>query len=287
MIYHSLCKICLSHRAEFYCDKYSIDVIKCLGCGLIYVDKIKAEEDIKKHYSEDYFKPYLKDSGVHLKKRFKKRIKEIKKIKFPGNLFDVGAGAGFFLKLAADEGYKTYGVELSRWAAKYAKDNFDLDIFPGKLNDAGFSPGAFDVVTLWHVLEHVVDPKDFLSQVSSLLKSGGLLAVEVPNIGSIAAKLSGINWELMAPDEHFFYFNQFTLEKLLTDSGFKIIKKQSYFWTTPAMLVANMKKPSGSYGKVIVNILIGLASMFSFLRFKVLPGFIKGDVITFYALKVR
>ena len=200
-------------------------------------------------------------------------------------LVDVGSGAGFFLKLASETGYAVKGVEISQYAADYSRNNLGIPVFLGELEAAALTPESFDIVTLWHVLEHVRNPKEFLAQVNSLLKDQGLLALEVPNIGSSAARIAGVNWELMSPKEHFYYFNPTTLRRYLEASGFTIITTQTFFWTTPAMLLraetATRKEPGGLFLKLIALLLSSL----SFIRFRTAPSVIPGDVVTVYAVK--
>jgi 2-polyprenyl-3-methyl-5-hydroxy-6-metoxy-1,4-benzoquinol methylase len=249
------------------------------------VGEIQSSKNIEQHYSKEYFNDYLKTEAIHLKNRFEKRIKQIKKIKFPGTLLDVGCGIGTFLRLARDEGYEASGVELSSYAAEYAKNNFGLSVFNGELPDADFAPKSFDIITLWHILEHVADPKKFLKEVNRLLKKDGLLVIEVPNIGSIAAKFSLMNWELMAPKEHLFYFKPHIISRILKETGFRIIKDQTYFWTTPAMVIKAKADSMKNNVNVILKLFAFLCYVLSPVRFKVLPDFIKGDVLTIFAIK--
>ncbi len=281
------CNICQGRDAVFYCRKDSIDVFSCRNCGHKYVNGAPNYKEMEGHYSQEYFQPYIKSEDTHLRKRFKKRIAEIKKIRFPGVLLDAGCGAGTFLKLAQDEGYKAFGVELSRWACEYASNNFCLDVYNGDLKGAPYLPETFDVITLWHVLEHINDPKSLLARAHKLLKPKGLLALEVPNIASLPAKISGVDWELMAPKEHFSYFSPRAIEMLLEYSGFRILKQQSYLWTTPAMFFKAQAKKSGRYMQLILRLAAALSRIFSFLRFRAMPDFLKGDIITVYAVKVE
>jgi 2-polyprenyl-3-methyl-5-hydroxy-6-metoxy-1,4-benzoquinol methylase len=252
---------------------------------LIYAGEVKDEHGREKHYSKEYFETYLETEPVHLKKRFEKRIKEIKRIRASGNLLDVGCGIGSFLRLARAEGYVPSGVELSRYASEYARNNFGLSVFNGEMKDAAFPSETFDMITLWHVLEHTANPKDFLLEVNRLLKKSGLLIIEVPNIGSIAATISCMAWELMAPKEHLYYFNPDTIKQLLTETGFTILKRQTYFWTTPAMILRAKAHLTGNSKSAIYKLIVILLHIFSPIRFKVLPGFIMGDVMTVFAFK--
>lgn len=279
------CNLCVHADTEWYLTKDAIDIIRCRHCGLIFTEKMQQHEDLLKHYSDEYFEPYLKTEAIHLKKRFSKRIEEIKGLVFPGRLLDIGCGAGFFLQLAAQTGYTVKGVEISPYAVDYARNKLGLPVFMGELEAADLTPESFDIVTLWHILEHVRDPKAFLGQVNRLLKVNGLLAVEVPNIGSSAARVAGTNWELMAPKEHFYYFDSTTLQQYLEEAGFIVIRTQSFFWTTPAMLLqAVAAQGSGPVG-VLLSFGAFLAKSLSFIRFRVLPSFLRGDVISMYAVK--
>jgi len=248
---------------------------------------MQQNEDLIKHYSDQYFEPYLQTEGIHLEKRFRKRIKEIKKYRFPGDLLDIGSGTGFFLQLATKTGYAVKGVELSAYAAQYATKKLGLTVFQGELADAGFAKESFDIITLWHILEHVHDPRIFLTQVNRLLKINGLLAVEVPNIGSQVARISGVNWELMAPQEHFYYFNETTIGRYLEMAGFNLVSMRTFYWTTPAMLLrAHAKKQPGKIG-LLLRCLSMIASTWSFMRFRSAPSLFPGDVVTVYAVKKR
>jgi 2-polyprenyl-3-methyl-5-hydroxy-6-metoxy-1,4-benzoquinol methylase len=281
----SICNLCTHADTERYLTKDNVNVVRCRHCGLIFTEKMQQHDDLIKHYSDEYFEPYLKTEAIHLKKRFRKRIEEIKCLAFPGLLLDVGCGAGFFLKLASQTGYAVKGVEISPYAVDYTRHNLGLSVFMGELGDVDFAPESFDIITLWHVLEHVRDPKAFLAQVNHLLKEKGLLAVEVPNIGSSIARCAGTKWELMAPKEHFYYFDTATLQQYLEESGFTIIKTQTFFWTTPAMLLRAVAATWKSPGAVLIKFIAFLASSLSFIRFRVAPSFLSGDVITVYALK--
>ena len=121
--------------------------------------------------------------------------------------------------------------------------------------------------------------------MNHLLKEKGLLAVEVPNIGSSVARAAGINWELMAPKEHFYYFDTATLKRYLVESGFTIIKTQTFFWTTPDMLLRSIAATWKGPGAVLLKFIALLASSLSFIRFRVAPSFLSGDVVTVYAFK--
>ena len=94
-------------------------------------------------------------------------------------LLDIGCGIGDFSFLAKKEGWKVEAVEFNSRAAAYARDNFDISVHEENLEDCTFQKGQFDIVTMWGVLEHLLKPKDLLSQVRNYLNSEGILVVEV------------------------------------------------------------------------------------------------------------
>ena len=281
------CKLCMSISAEFYCQKDGISVLRCIRCGFIYASQVPDGVSVEQHYSEQYFQPYLETVAIHLKKRFIKRIREIKRLKPEGKLLDIGSGLGVFMKLALDHGYQVLGVDVSAWACDYARKNFNLTVHTGDFNAAGYAQGSFDVITLWHVLEHVDDPAEFLRKVSRLLKEDGLLALEVPNIGSFMAAIAGTCWELMAPREHLSYFTKHTAERALLEAGFTLVESTTYLWTTPDMICRERARSATGLRRMVWKFLTGFSFPFCFFRFMTMPWFIEGDVVTMYAVKTR
>lgn len=274
------CNLCNSDATTFICSKDSLDVVKCNNCFLIYVNPRLNAKEREKHYSEDYFTNWLKEKDIHINKRFRKRIKTIKKYKTNPRILDVGCGAGFFLEVAKKEGWDIYGTEISEFASEYARCNLGLNVITGELQKIKFENEFFDVITLWHILEHIPYPLDFLSEILRIMKKDGILIIEVPNIGSYISSLVLEDWELLAPKEHLFYFTEDTLKKLLEKVGFKIFKIESYLWTSPFIIIYHILKR-----KIQKKMIHLFFSILTPLRFLKLPNFIRGDVIVVYAFK--
>jgi len=108
-----------------------------------------------------------------------KRLRVLLKYKTTGTLLDVGTGDGFFLPLASQY-FETFATEVSKRGAEHIQAR-GFHHWQGTLNDVDFGARRFDVVTLWHVLEHLHEPSSALNQIRRLLASGGILAVAVPN----------------------------------------------------------------------------------------------------------
>lgn len=136
-----------------------------------------------------------------------------------GVLLDVGTGVGALLHVARANGFDVKGIEVSPWAAGFAREEKGLDVRSGTLEEAGFNAGSFDVVVINHVLEHVPDPAAVLREAGRVLKDDGLLVVGVPNFGSIKARLASARWVSLRPGEHRWHFTPATLRKLVSRCG--------------------------------------------------------------------
>jgi SAM-dependent methyltransferase len=144
-----------------------------------------------------------------------------------GRLLEVGAAYGHSLDLARKRGWDVEGVELSPRAAAYARENFGLTVFNCDLVETPLSDESFDAVIMWHVLEHVRNPKEQLLRVAAVLKHGGVLGIRVPNIGSYGARVAGEWWPWMCPPAHLWFFSSTTLPRLLRNIGFEVLEART------------------------------------------------------------
>ena len=136
-----------------------------------------------------------------------------------GSLVDIGAGTGDFLKLAKDNNWDVKGVEPNESAANLAiqkgleiKDS--IDVLVGQ---------KFDVVTLWHVLEHLPDLESTIEKIEALVKPGGILIVAVPNYKSFDAKFYKNYWAAYDTPRHLWHFSKASMGRIFSDS-IKLIK---------------------------------------------------------------
>ncbi|NIO87116.1 MAG: methyltransferase domain-containing protein, partial [Candidatus Aminicenantes bacterium] len=144
----------------------------------------------------------------------------------PGaKLLEIGCARGYLLKLAKDIGYDVQGVEVSSYASDIAR-NAGLSVFNGTMKDISLAENSFDVVVAIDVIEHVVDPINFLLTVKKYLKQGGMLVLKTPNISSIFARIGGKNWIGFNP-YHIFLFSPDTLGSLCNKTGFDIVRLET------------------------------------------------------------
>ena len=158
-----------------------------------------------------------------------------------GRYLDVGCGSGGALGAAKALGWQVTGVEADGAAAAKAR-RFTDEIHVGDALTAPFAPGRFDVVTAFHVLEHVPDPVAVTRRMLDWLAPGGLLIVEVPNAGGLGAALFGRAWSGLELPRHLSHFTPATLELVLGKAGGRIVwcwhqaKPRSYLWSLSALL---------------------------------------------------
>jgi len=124
-------------------------------------------------------------------------------------------------RAARRAGYQTEGLEISEWAAEQSRKQFGLAVKTGAIDDFDPAGVTYDVVVLFHVLEHLPDPLGALRRIRSWLNPGGAILVEVPNCDSDDAKGYGPEWKGWQPKYHLSHFNPETLRRSLREAGFR------------------------------------------------------------------
>jgi len=136
-----------------------------------------------------------------------------------GQLLDVGAGKGYFVRAAGDSGFIARGIDLSP-AAATAAVAIGACVVAGDFQDSSVEPASFSVLTMWDVLCGMVDPDKTVAQAARLLKSPGHLVLTVADGTSFAARRLGRFWPLMIPPINLHFFSHESLARLLARHGF-------------------------------------------------------------------
>lgn len=162
------------------------------------------------------------------KSRFRDRRSRHEWIPFrsPGRLLDVGCGAGGFLKRMRSFGWSVTGIDLAADVAKRVQQEQGIPVHIGTLPHPALAAGSFDAVTMWHVLEHVPNPRVVLRSAADLLRPDGMLVVEVPNIASWSFAEFGPDWFGLELPRHFQHFDPETLSSMLPPGRFRNIEVQ-------------------------------------------------------------
>jgi SAM-dependent methyltransferase len=154
-----------------------------------------------------------------------------------GSILDVGCEKGLMLSELRKMGWEACGTQISENAIAYARNVLGLNVYKGELNELDIKPSSFDLVTFYHVLEHLENPGIYLSEAWRLLRNGGALIVEVPNFGSLCSRLSGGRWFGLDYPRHIYHFTPESMALLLGREGFEI-EKISHFSLEYSFFVA-------------------------------------------------
>jgi SAM-dependent methyltransferase len=187
-------------------------VLRCRVCRFGFRQMRGEDEELSRLYRD-------LDSSVYqfeFRGRSKTAVQQltiVRRYLSPGYLLDVGCASGLFLRCATDAGWNVIGVEPSKTLCNEATTTLAGrgEVICATLQNSGLHTSSFDAVTIWDVLEHVRDPIEFMNACGALLKPGGHLFVNVPNLDSLQARILGARWPLLLP-EHLNYFNRKSLK---------------------------------------------------------------------------
>ena len=229
------CILCQTSERELLIVKDGWKVHRCPTCGLGFLDPRPSESEIEGLYRSDYFSERY-DGGIdpdspQYKKRLsgeQHRTKFIKAIKRSGHLLDIGCGYGYFLDASRREGYQVQGLDVSEWAAQYAIEKLNLSMTIGKIGDVHFPSQSFDIITMWHSLEHTPNPHMALQRAKSWLKKDGILVIDIPNYEGTDARRIWHEWDGWSLPYHYWHFTSKSLKQLLSHHGFTVIKHKDY-----------------------------------------------------------
>jgi 2-polyprenyl-3-methyl-5-hydroxy-6-metoxy-1,4-benzoquinol methylase len=242
------CHVCGSTGHEVFLDQGNFQICRCTTCGLRFLFPQPTADEVQAYYDHEYFSnadspsrgydSYLAEAANH-RATFRHRLRLIPTPATGTRLLDVGAAAGYFVEQARLKGWQAEGVEPSEWAAMYAQSELKQPVFQGTLADARFPPGSFDVMTLWEVIEHLADPRAFLTEAARVVRPSGFLILSTPDAGSGVARLLGRRWPGWAKvPEHLYFFDRVSLVRLLHETGFEVQSAQYVSITVTAAFAA-------------------------------------------------
>ncbi len=231
------CKICgkaqvfkLYEISKFY---EPLIVFKCKDCGFIFQNIPKEKAYI--FYSEEYYTGKQSYSYIDERKMEKfaryvweKRVKVLKSLEKTNekdkNFLDVGCSFGGLLKVAKENGFTPYGVEVSAYSGKYAMDLFGREnVFIGSIEDISLPENFFSIITMIEVIEHIFDPYKALKNLYNSLREGGIILIQTANMSGLQANIYKENYHYFLPG-HISYFSHKNLKNLLKKIGFSKIK---------------------------------------------------------------
>ncbi len=202
----------------------------CDVCGLGRTEPCPGEAELQALYDDAYFDSYYAEEPEQAEKRLLKQVRNqrrkvrwLKRHQSVGRLLDVGCGRGVFLHAAALEGYQAHGLDISDANVESIRSQFGIEVTVAPFEAAEFEPGSFDVVTLWHCLEHVRSPHACLRRCREWLTAGGTLALTVPNYECVDAREAGQEWSGWCVPFHLFHFTRRSVRSVVEACGFEVV----------------------------------------------------------------
>lgn len=228
------CPLCQSRNAAPYRKVGQAEIVRCRSCGFLFRPALP--NDLSGMYGEDYYRSKGKEeaqwagSGDYiadkdrLLRTFDEHIGDLERLHAPGRLLDIGCAAGFLLEAARRRGWQVTGIDISDYAARYARETFHLDVRIGSVEQLVFPEGAFDAITAFEYIEHVPDPVATLKAVRPWLSRQGVLVLTTPNAGGWQAKHDPEQFDGFREWRHLTYFSRQTMKRLLAMTGFAPIE---------------------------------------------------------------
>lgn len=186
------------------------------------VDKLPSYYESDDYISHTDGKRSLFEKAYHFIKgiALKNKVKLINAHSQKGKILDIGAGTGDFLVSAKNDGWETIGIEPSVKAKQIAINkgvSFVDDL-------AALENNSIDVITMWHVLEHVPNLDEYINELKRLIKPSGTIIIAVPNFKSFDAKYYGKFWAAYDVPRHIWHFSKTTIEKLFAEKDMRLVE---------------------------------------------------------------
>jgi SAM-dependent methyltransferase len=213
--------------ARDYISGESFRVAHCGQCGQVVTLPVPAE--MGRYYPGGYYGdaggrrfPALMEwlQRQLYDRRAQKVLRRLKRRE--ARVLDVGCGRGWLLRAFQRNGCEVTGTEFSDAACRFAREVLKLPVRVGLLPELNFPDESFDVVVMWHVLEHISDPRPTLVEVSRILRPGGIFLVGVPNFGSPEARLTKAGWFHLDVPRHLSHHTRASLTQILGDAGLQV-----------------------------------------------------------------
>jgi len=211
-------------------------VVRCGGCGLLRLEPQPTREELPNYYPENYWFAPDRSAASRLEEAYRRLVLR-DHVRFvmhamarapEGPLLDVGCGGGLFLGMMRERGFRITGLDFSWEAAAIAWKKQQAPALCGDLERSPLRPASFAAVTMFHVVEHLYDPRPYFRAAHQALRAGGRLIVQVPNAASWQFRLLGRAWNGVDIPRHLFDYRDRDLERLLEGCGFQVVRRK-YF----------------------------------------------------------
>lgn len=253
--------IALSAKDYFFTQE-TFQIMKCNSCEFLFTNPRPNSAELNRYYQTDEYLSHATTKKTVLSVIYsilrnvsiKRKYSLISKIKFKGKILDIGCGTGEVLNYFNRKGWETLGIEPAENPRNFAVTNYGLSVFDeSQLNN--LQTASFDITTMWHVLEHVSDLNERISQVKRILKNDGTLIIAVPNSKSWDAGHYKNFWAAWDLPRHLYHFSTISMTNLMNKHSLSIekihpMKFDSYY---VSMLSEKYQSGKTNYIKSVLN----------------------------------
>ena len=223
---------CESARPTFAVEGLTADVVVCQDCGLGMLHPMPSSDEIASFYPKEYYG----DTGAKFEPLVEMMVRVVasrharflvRGLPAGARVLDIGCGRGVLLSTLADRGLEVHGVEHNETAIEGADSRAEIRIAP-RLSEAAYPEDFFDEVIIWHVLEHLAEPRQTIEEIHRILRPGGRLVVAVPNFSSMQSRWAKAAWFHLDLPRHLFHFSMPALRSLLKLCNFNVVSEHHF-----------------------------------------------------------
>jgi SAM-dependent methyltransferase len=210
-----------------------LNMAQCTGCGVMMLHPQPSDETLARYYSATYYGSSRRKFigpvawAVSLFQGGRARL-AARYCKVGGRVLDVGCGNGGFLNQMKTRGFDVLGTEWTAESAARVPREFGIQVEIGDLLSLSLPEQSFDLITMWHVFEHLRHPRETLLRAAMLMKPEANLILSLPNAESAQARRFSVNWFHHDPPRHLHGFGPKSLEMLLRQCGFEVISLSTW-----------------------------------------------------------
>jgi 2-polyprenyl-3-methyl-5-hydroxy-6-metoxy-1,4-benzoquinol methylase len=260
------CPVCKSngvfkdyiHSVDYLITREEFKIVQCPDCNFIFTNPRPNDKSLGQYYKSANYDSH-KTGNTSLKDFLYKKIRNystakklelINKISEGKTLLDIGCGAGFFINYCHQNNWKVEGMEPNLQALPYIPPTIKIHSGLNTIRE-----NAFDIITMWHSLEHVSALDEVVEAAKSALKKDGRLLIAVPNINSYDYSIYKEYWAALDVPRHLYHFTQETLGTLMTKNRLRVVQTKPLIFDSyyVSLLSEQYKTGKMNYGKALVN----------------------------------
>lgn len=212
-------------------SRETFNIVQCNSCGFKFTNPRLEEKELGKYYkSEEYVSHSNTNKGfINSTYQFVRKYTLLKKLQLvskffkTGKILDIGCGTGEFLNTCKNAKWQVLGIEPDEDARAMAIKNYGLDVRE-EAELTNLPDASFDIISMWHVLEHVPRLNERVEELKRLIKPNGVIIIAVPNSDSLDAKIYKENWAAYDVPRHLYHFSPKDIEALFRKHGMKVFR---------------------------------------------------------------